>query len=96
MQIEKMFIWGTNPTLYAESKTLPTSRFTVSFHIKDFNDYERTFAQISAEQPELIIVMKNETTHFPQLESYLQEYYRVNSSLENMSLYWRTPSEAGF
>lgn len=96
MQIEKMFIWGTNPTLYAESKTLPTSRFTVSFHIKDFNDYERTFAQISAEQPELIIVMKNETTHFPQLESYLQEYYRVNSSLENMSLYWRIPSEAGF
>jgi hypothetical protein len=69
MGIRKMFIWGTNPLLYAQSKTVPSSRFTVSFHIKDFNDYDRTFAQVEKEQPKLIIVMKNESQSFPNWRS---------------------------
>lgn len=87
--IKKMFIWGTDPTLYAQSKTSPTSRFTVSFHIKDFSDYDRTFAQIEAEQPELIIWMKDETTPFPALENYLKKYYLANNDLSSMILFQR-------
>lgn len=89
MGIQKMFIWGTNPLLYAQSKTIPTSRFTVSFHIKDFNDYDRTFAQIENEKPKLIIVMKNETQNFPKLEEYLASYYLQNTQLNSMTLYLR-------
>ena len=57
---ERMFIWGTNPMLYALTHTTPTSRFTVSFHIKDFNDYQRTMDQIEEEQPTIIVVMDDE------------------------------------
>lgn len=84
-----MFIWGTNPLLYAQSQTIPTSRFTVSFHIKDFNDYERTFAQIEAEEPKLIIVMNNEDQKFEALENYLATYYLANNQFEKMTLYLR-------
>ena len=64
MGVKRMFIWGTNPLLYAQSKTIPTSRFTVSFHIKDFDDQDRTFIQIEQEAPRLIIVMTNEKESF--------------------------------
>jgi len=87
MGIKKMFIWGTNPLLYAQSQTIPTSRFTVSFHIKDFNDQDRTFAQIEREAPKLIIIMNNETQSFPQLEEYLKSYYLANNDFEHMTLY---------
>ena len=89
MGIKKMFIWGTNPMLYAQTKTVPTSRFTVSFHIKDFNDYDRTFAQIEAEEPKLIIIMNNEDYQFEKLNEYLKAYYLPNTEFETMTLYLR-------
>ncbi len=89
MGIKKMFIWGTNPLLYAQSQTIPTSRFTVSFHIKDFDDQARTFAQIEKEEPKLIIVMQNENETFPQLEEYLSKHYLTNNQFQHMTLYLR-------
>ncbi len=87
MGIKKMFIWGTNPLLYAQSQAIPTSRFTVSFHIKDFDDQDRTFAQIEKENPKLIIIMKNEQERFPKLEEYLENYYLANNDFQHMILY---------
>lgn len=89
MGIKKMFIWGTNPMLYAQTRTVPTSRFTVSFHIKDFDDYDRTFAQIEAEEPKLIIIMNNEDYQFEKLNEYLKAYYLPNTEYESMTLYLR-------
>jgi len=89
MGIQRMFIWGTNPLLYAQSKTIPTSRFTVSFHIKDFDDQNRTFAQIENEKPKLIIVMNDEKQNFPKLEEYLSNYYLANNEFRHMTLYLR-------
>lgn len=89
MGVKKIFIWGTNPLLYAQSQTIPTSRFTVSFHIKDFGDHARTFEQIVTEQPKLIVVMKNETQKFAELESYLDQHYLLNQDFSRMLLYLR-------
>lgn len=89
MGVKRMFIWGTNPLLYAQSQTIPTSRFTVAFHIKDFDDYERTLAQINTEEPKLIIVMNNEADSFPALNEYLAKYYIGNHDYQHMVLYWR-------
>lgn len=85
----RIFIWGTNPMLYALTHTTPASRFTVSFHIKDFDDYERTFAQIEEEKPKIIVVMKNESQTFPQLEAYLNSFYAANTQYETMTIYLR-------
>jgi hypothetical protein len=87
---ERMFIWGTNPMLYALTKTTPTSRFTVSFHIKDFKDHQRTLKQIKEEKPKIIIIMKDETEKFEDLERYLDTYYYANDTqFETMSVYLR-------
>ena len=85
--LEKIFIWGDNAMLYAQTKTVPTSRFTVAFHIKDFADYERTLNQIKKEEPKLIVVMKNEQASFPELNIFLKEKYLVNSQFDHMNLY---------
>lgn len=86
---QRIFIWGTNPMLYAQTHTTPTSRFTVAFHIKDFNDYQRTFSQIKQEKPKIIVVMKNETDPFPQLQQYLDNFYSANSQYATMTVYLR-------
>ena len=75
--------------LYAQTKTVPTSRFTVAFHIKDFEDYERTLAQIKQDQPKLIVVMKRDQETFSALNMFLKEKYIVNSQFEHMNLYLR-------
>ncbi|MFZ5376151.1 MAG: ArnT family glycosyltransferase [Patescibacteria group bacterium] len=87
--IQKIFIWGINPMLYAESQAVPTSRFTVSFHIKDFEAYEETFALVESQKPELIVVMRDEKTAFPQLENYLRIHYMPNYNFQHMVLYLR-------
>lgn len=85
----RIFIWGTNPMLYALTNTTPTSRFTVAFHIRDFNDYQRTYDQIKAEKPKIIVVMKDETAPFPQLEQYLENFYFGNDQYPTMTVYLR-------
>jgi hypothetical protein len=85
--VKNIFIWGNNAMLYAQSKTVPTSRFTVAFHIEDFADYDRTLAQIESAKPKLIVVMKKDQASFPQLNTYLRENYLVNSEFEHMNLY---------
>jgi len=85
--LENLFIWGNNAMLYAQTKTVPTSRFTVAFHIKDFEDYDRTLAQIKAEKPKLILVMKRDQETFPELNMFLRDNYLVNSQFEHMNLY---------
>jgi hypothetical protein len=87
LQINEMFIWGTNPMLYAQTQTTPTSRFTVAFHIKDFDDYDRTFDQIQKSEPKVIVVMKNEQTKFEKLEDYLNQNYRIEKQYQSMDLY---------
>jgi hypothetical protein len=83
----RIFIWGTNPMLYALTQTTPTSRFTVSFHIKDFRDHQRTLAQIKAERPKLIVVMKNETDEFADLQNFLDLNYFPNHQYDQMTLW---------
>lgn len=84
---DRLFIWGTNPLLYALTKTVPASRFTVAFHIRDFEDYDRTMAQITEQKPEIIVWMKNEVDTFPQLEQYLNLNYYPNHQYEHFTLY---------
>lgn len=85
-QTQRYFIWGTNPMLYALTQTRPVGKFTVAFHIKDFNYYPETMAFIKQENPKIIVVM-NEESYFADLAAYLQQFYSPNYSLEHMTIY---------
>jgi hypothetical protein len=85
----EIFIWGNNPILYAMSGKNPVGRFTVAFHIDDFNAYEETIDAIEEKKPSYVIVMKDQTP-LPGLEEYLMSEYIPNSDYQTMTVWKRT------
>lgn len=85
---KKLFIWGTNPTLYALVKKQPVGKFTVSFHIKDLNAYEETIQALNAYKPEYIVVMHDENTALPGLDQLLRSNYIPFEEYDHFTL-WR-------
>jgi len=86
---DKIFIWGTNPMLYALSRRDPAGRFTVSFHIKDFDAYQETMDSIKRVKPPIIVLMNDEDGKFDAFYSYLQKNYVVSKRLPTMTMYRR-------
>ncbi|HKY74343.1 MAG TPA: hypothetical protein VJ246_03475 [Patescibacteria group bacterium] len=86
---DRIFVWGTNPMLYALSKRVPSGRFTVSFHIKDFYAYEETMQAIARTNPPVIVVMADENGEFKQFYSYLVSKYTRVMNYPTMTIYRR-------
>jgi len=83
----KLFIWGTNPELYALTNKQPVGRFTVSFHIKDLDLYEETAQAVMEYKPHFIVVMDNEQDELPGLEGFLAQEYLLNSNFDQFQLW---------
>jgi hypothetical protein len=87
----RTFIWGTNPTLYALAKKIPTGRFITAFHIADFpGAFDETFEDLSTHHPEFIVVMKGEKHKFPQFFTFLELNYLPYKELDLMIIYKRS------
>lgn len=86
---DRIFIWGTNPMLYALSQRVPAGRFTVSFHIKDFDAYDETLASIQKTKPPIVVVMKDEDGKFDGFYSELHASYVFVADYQYMSVYRR-------
>lgn len=82
-----LLIWGTNPMLYATSGKQPVGRFTVSFHIKDFDAYGETLTALKEKHPYYVVVMRDEQNSFPELNEYLSQNYTPNLSFEHMTVW---------
>ena len=89
----RLFIWGTDPMLYALARRVPSGRFTVSFHIKDFNAYQETMDSLVAHPPQVIVVMREEDGKFPDFYTYLNGQYVLVKQLPTMNLYRRVGSK---
>jgi hypothetical protein len=83
----KLFIWGTNPELYALTNKQPVGRFTVSFHIKDLDLHEETAQAVMEYKPHFIVVMDNENDELPGLEAFLAQEYLLNSNFDQFQLW---------
>jgi hypothetical protein len=84
---DKIFIWGDEPYIYALSGRLPTGRYTVAYHVVDFNGYNEVVQAIEAEPPVYILKIKDEKRPFPELELILSEDYILADEIEDVSLY---------
>lgn len=84
---DRLFIWGDEPYIYALSNRLPAGRYTVAYHVTDFNGYEETIKAIEKERPKIIVIMDNETRPFPQLTALLSETYTKTYSVDGASMY---------
>lgn len=86
---DPIFLWGTNPMLYAQSQRAPATRFTVAFHIHDLEAYASTMKEIKNTEPKIIVVMKSES-ELPGLEEYLRTQYYQSVETQDMILYRRS------
>ncbi|HAU99306.1 MAG: hypothetical protein UX04_C0002G0181 [Microgenomates group bacterium GW2011_GWF2_45_18] len=84
---DRIFVWGTNPMLYALSQRSPADRFTVSFHIKDFDAFSSTLENIQKHKPTYIIVMNEEQDSFEELRAHISLHYTLLESLQYMKVY---------
>jgi len=72
---DKIFVWGDQAYIYALSDRLPSSKYTVSYHIVDFNGYQSTMDKIEANLPKFIIYYQMPGRSFPDLDNLINNYY---------------------
>ena len=73
---ERIFVWGGEAAcIYALSQRLPPGRYTVNYHIYDFNGYQETLEAIKKNPPRLVIELKEEKRNWPELNQYLSHHY---------------------
>jgi len=83
---EKIFIWGTEPSIYALADRLPTGRYTTAYHIADFNGYQETIDALTKNPPRYIIVDAKEAQSFPALFHFVHEKYLSTFSFEDFNI----------
>lgn len=88
---EKIFIWGDQPSIYALSRRLPVGRYTVAYHIVDFDGYQETMKVLREKRPSLIIKMRTEKRNFPDFESFLKKDYLMAEIIEEAEILRKVP-----
>jgi 4-amino-4-deoxy-L-arabinose transferase-like glycosyltransferase len=84
---DKIFIWGDEPYIYALSNRLPSSKYTVAYHVIDFNGYQITMDKIKASLPKFIIYYQMSNRPFPDLDIFIKNYYYVTQSVGNATIF---------
>lgn len=84
---DKIFVWGTEPAIYSISNRLPVGRYTVSYHIADFDAWEETIVKLNQEKPPIIVKMTNEPKSFPELDSFLDKNYILVKTINEAEIY---------
>jgi hypothetical protein len=81
----KIFVWGDEPYLYPLTNRLPVGRFTVAYHVADFNAYQEIANQLKMYLPEFIVYYPMNNRPFQELDNLIEKYYYpelvVNSTI---------------
>lgn len=86
---DRIFVWGTEPAIYAISNRLPVTRYTVSYHILDFSAQEEVYKSLIQNRPKVIVVMKSESGKFTQLAGFINNNYALTDTFSEISVYLR-------
>ena len=87
---KRIFIWGNEPCVYALSRHMPVGRYTVAYHIIDFDGYKETMAAMKNNRPLLVVLTPFDRT-FPDLNSFLEENYLRVKIIDKMQIWYRRP-----
>jgi len=88
---DRIFIWGTQPSLYSLSQRLPVGKYTVAYHIVDFDGYQETFLALAKNPPPWIIVTPDEKRDFPQLEILIDYDYTLYQEIGENKIFYHIP-----
>ncbi len=84
---EKIFVWGTEPAIYALSNRLPVGKYTVSYHILDFKASDEIAKILVQEKPRVIIKIRDEKHQFNQLNGLLANNYALVKVIGQANIY---------
>ena len=87
MADDKIFVWGDEPAIYALSRHLPVGRYTVTYHILDFNGFSQTIAAWDKQPPKIVVLMDGETSDWPQMASRLASDYVLAKTVGSARIY---------
>ncbi|MBI2464543.1 hypothetical protein HYV64_00205 [Candidatus Shapirobacteria bacterium] len=86
---EDIFIWGDEPYIYALSDRLPVGKYTVAYHVADFNQYENTYNQLIVQFPKTVIYYPQPGRPFPDLDRFIKLYYSPATAFGEATIYTR-------
>lgn len=89
---EKIFVWGNIPFIYPLARRLPVGRYTVAYHIIDFNGYQETLNQLQEQKPRYIIVDPQEKRPFSSFFAWLEQKYFLAKQIGDFQVFHRLPS----
>lgn len=84
---DEIFIWGTEPAIYVLSDRLPVGKYTVAYHIVDFQQYDSVYNQLTIDFPKFIVYYPQANPPYPQLDELIARYYRPVGSFGQAILY---------
>ena len=84
---DSIFVWGDEPYVYALSNRLPSGRYTVAYHIVDFNGYQETIDSFKTKLPKFIIYYPMDQRSFPELDSVLSRYYFLDKIYDSVLIF---------
>lgn len=86
---DNVFIWGDEPYIYALADRLPVGKYTVAYHVADFNQYESTYNQLIVQFPKTVIYYPQPGRPFVDLDRYLKLYYSPATAFGDATIYTR-------
>lgn len=86
---ENIFVWGDAPFIYALSNRLPVGRFTVAYHIVDFNQYQHIYDQLIISFPHTIVYFPQPSRPYPDLDNLIKNYYYPAKLFGDVIIYGR-------
>lgn len=83
---DQLFVWGTEPAIYTLTDLLPVGRYTVAYHVVDFNAYDQTMIELQTTFPKYIIDVDN-APEFEELKNFLANYYILETNIDGVRIY---------
>jgi len=68
---------------------LPIGRYTVAYHVIDFNGFEETIEAFDKFKPKVVMVMEYEKREFRELNSRLATDYVLANRIDQALIYHR-------
>lgn len=84
---DRVFIWGNGVCIYALSERIPPGRYTINYHIYDFNGFAETLTAITKQQPKFIIKLANESRQFNDLDNLINFSYKEDHQIGEAIIY---------
>lgn len=83
---DRIFVWGTEPAIYALSERLPVGRYAVAYHILEFGAFDETMAALHSVQPRFIVVI-DDLSQFSELKTLIDARYLRERAFDGAVIY---------